>query len=126
LPATLIGRILAHRREPPTIVRARLVASDGGDAASPAAADSPPGTAVEVPPAAPLAAPPVARLGAAGALGAPAADRDGALAAHVGTRYCPVCGERVPVAADGLHCRLGHRLSPAHARSVRRGLGRRG
>jgi hypothetical protein len=34
----------------------------------------------------------------------------------VGARYCPACDDRVPVAADGLHCRLGHRLSPAHAR----------
>jgi hypothetical protein len=33
----------------------------------------------------------------------------------VATRYCATCGDRVPVAADGLHCHLGHRLSPAHA-----------
>jgi hypothetical protein len=32
------------------------------------------------------------------------------------TRYCASCGARVPLAADGLHCREGHRLSPAHAR----------
>lgn len=40
-------------------------------------------------------------------------------------RYCPMCGDRVPADADGLHCHLGHRLSPAHAERPRRGLLRR-
>jgi hypothetical protein len=39
-------------------------------------------------------------------------------------RYCWMCDDRVPIAADGLHCYLGHRLSPAHAK--RRGRLRRG
>jgi hypothetical protein len=33
-----------------------------------------------------------------------------------GARYCWMCDDRVPIAADGLHCYLGHRLSPAHAK----------
>jgi hypothetical protein len=41
-----------------------------------------------------------------------------------GARYCWMCDDRVPIAADGLHCYLGHRLSPAHAK--RRGRLRRG
>ncbi len=40
--------------------------------------------------------------------------------AGVATRFCPMCGDRVPIAADGLHCHLGHRLSPAHAPRRRR------
>jgi hypothetical protein len=43
---------------------------------------------------------------------------------EVGARYCWMCDDRVPLAADGLHCHLGHRLSPAHAKR-RRGLFRR-
>jgi len=39
------------------------------------------------------------------------------------SRYCPVCADRVAVAADGLHCHLGHKLSPAHGRR-RRWFGR--
>lgn len=42
---------------------------------------------------------------------------------EVGARFCWMCNDRVPTAADGLHCYLGHRLSPAHAK--RRGLFRR-
>jgi hypothetical protein len=48
----------------------------------------------------------------------------GAAAGGPATRYCATCGARVPLAADGLHCREGHRLSPAHARR-RFGLSRR-
>jgi len=40
------------------------------------------------------------------------------------TRFCPMCGDRVPIDADGLHCYLGHRLSPAHAPRRRRWFGR--
>jgi hypothetical protein len=43
---------------------------------------------------------------------------------EAGARYCWMCDDRVPLAADGLHCYLGHRLSPAHAKR-RRGLFRR-
>jgi len=41
------------------------------------------------------------------------------------TRNCAMCGQRVPVDADGLHCYLGHALSPAHAEPPRRGFLRR-
>jgi hypothetical protein len=47
------------------------------------------------------------------AVGAGAATAEGGQGA---TRFCPGCQARVAVAADGLHCRSGHRLSPAHAR----------
>lgn len=142
--ATLIGRIFAHRRPPATVVQALLVpaeaygmppasaaevpgmsdavAADEAVAGEPgrsdeAVAEEPgrsdeavaeePGTAEE-----PLGA--VEPAGSEMPEVAPAADRP------VGTRYCATCGERVPLAADGLRCARGHRLSPAHAR--RRGL----
>ena len=44
------------------------------------------------------------------------------------TRYCAMCGDRVPADPDGQRCHLGHRLSPAHAEPrglLRRLFGRR-
>jgi outer membrane biosynthesis protein TonB len=46
---------------------------------------------------------------------APPAPAPPRAAPAVATRYCATCGDRVPVAPDGLRCHLGHRLSPAHA-----------
>jgi hypothetical protein len=105
-PATLIGRIFAHRRRSATVVRATLVETEAFEPVGPA--DSP-GVADVVGPADAPAAPPG---GAARA------------ATLVATRYCRVCAERVAVAPDGLHCRRGHRLSPAHAARRRGRFGR--
>jgi hypothetical protein len=60
-------------------------------------------------PDAPVVVVPAARP-ATGAVTAEAPAQRGA------TRYCPVCEARVTTAPDGLHCREGHRLSPAHGR----------
>lgn len=62
---------------------------------------------------------------------APVADAAVPAAPERATRYCGMCGDRVPIDADGLHCYLGHTLSPAHAvppprRGLRRWFGGRG
>ena len=149
-PATLLGRIFAHRRDDRTVVRAPLVRVEPEPEAPPAPAvatgqgwsvvHSAPHAAWEPPPA-PVAEP--VREPAAEPVAQPVAgpqreqeseqeseqeqeqeqeqEREPAraqpAAARVASRYCATCGDRVPVAPDGLHCRLGHRLSPAHARS---------
>lgn len=115
--ATLLGRIFAHRRPKGTVVRAPLVRIDVPEppapepvptapepVAAPDPAPAPPVVAPLEPPATPPPSP------------APPVDAQPAAA----TRFCPVCADRVAVAADGLHCTLGHRLGGAHRRS--RGL----
>ncbi|HEV2890954.1 MAG TPA: hypothetical protein VGX28_11325 [Frankiaceae bacterium] len=72
---------------------------------------------------------PTSTAGAGGEPGAVVAEADATDARPGGTgratRYCGMCGERVPLDADGLHCHLGHRLSPAHAERRRGGWLRR-
>ncbi len=143
-PATLLGRIFAHRARQRTVVQAPLVpvagrtrgappdavpapvVPEGVREATPAAAPDGPDEEIVGPPVVgpPVVEPPV--TAAVPDADGPRHSEPGAAApAIVATRYCPGCDERVPVAADGLHCHLGHRLSPAHGRS-RRGRLRRG
>ena len=124
--ATLLGRIFAHRRDRGTVLRAPLVPVNppepvadrdtpdseetdvaGQPLAEPAGAEPPP-----VPHPVPRPVP------------SPIPQPDAEPAPRVAARYCPACDERVPLAADGLHCSRGHRLSPAHAKR-RRGWFRR-
>ena len=122
-PATLLRRIFAHGRTRPTVVRAPLVRVD--DPQTPAKPDE---TAVEPesedvversrpePPAALVDEARVearsTRVEPAPVEPAPAPAEEPAVA--VAMRFCPRCGDRVPLATDGLSCHLGHRLSGAH------------
>ena len=127
-PATLLGRIFAHRRPARTVVQAPLVRL-APPAPVPTVVPDPPRPVTRPPaaaprpvaPPAPTPPPPPAPASPAPAPPAPAPTPPPAVA----TRYCATCGDRVEVAADGLHCRVGHRLSPAHASAPRRGLLRR-
>jgi hypothetical protein len=120
--ATVLGRIFAHRRRAGTVVQAPLVR---------VTEPAPPEPVDEPVPDGPVTAEPVADEPVAPEPAAarapdprPVAAAETPAAEPVATRFCTTCDARVPLAADGLHCRLGHRLSPAHAR--RRGLFRRG
>jgi hypothetical protein len=110
--ATTLGRIFAHRRSRRTVVEAPLVPLE-------ATAPAPDARAEPVAEPAPDPVP--------DPLPDPAPPEPAATEPEVATRYCRECGGRVPLAADGQHCRDGHRLSPAHARKgglLRRLFGR--
>jgi hypothetical protein len=121
-PATLLGRIFTHRRQERMVVRAPLVRVD-----IPREPDEPP-PAPSVEPAEPVAVEPLAAepepvepepepepepVAVAEPVREPAPVQPSVTEV---TRYCPGCRNRVAIAADGLHCARGHRLSPAHAR----------
>lgn len=118
--ATTLGRIFAHRRSRRTVVEAPLVPLEATAPAPDARAEPVAGPA---PHPAPEPAPVVAPVVAPDPAPEPAGTDRAGTQPEVATRYCRECGGRVPLAADGQHCRDGHRLSPAHAR--RRGLLRR-
>ena len=116
---SLVAKVLARGGRPATVVEAPLVSIPPQDASTPTA------TA----PAAPARDHPTGRMPAE----PPAPDvSDVAFDALVTashphdnpeTRWCPRCGDRVPLSANGRRCAAGHRLRPTHRR---RGLFRRG
>lgn len=136
--ATLLGRIFAHRRSRRTVVRAPLVRVDPPH--TPAKPDEPAAEPAPEPPVDPANGPSADEFVAPVNVAEPEMSRDESapitppatpparppdVVADVATRYCPQCGDRVPVGVDGLHCHLGHALTGAHRKPKRRWFGLR-